>query len=344
MDYQHTTQIEIKDKNSNLFQIKKANQWIEEAKNRPVPKMLFDVFWYEGELCILFADSNVGKSILAVQIADSISTGKNIDGFRLESIMPERILYFDFELSDKQFENRYSQNFVNHYLFSDNLLRVEINPESEIPDIYKNNFEAYLLHQLEISIVETKTKVLIVDNITYLGNDNEKGKDALSLMKQLKSLKKKYNLSVMVLAHTPKRDMTKPLNSNDLSGSKMLMNFCDSAFAIGKSNLNSSTGRYIKQIKERSTEKLYGDDNVCVCEISKPSNFLGFVLTGHSEEREHLREWTDKALNELDQKIIEMKLSNPNLTLRDIASNLKTNQVKVMRVLKRESGNNSLSI
>ncbi|SOD88532.1 AAA family ATPase [Spirosoma fluviale] len=342
MDYQSTKQSEIQTSHTNLFKIKKASQWIEEAKNRPIPQMLFDVFWHEGELCILFADSNVGKSILAVQIANSISKGKSIAGFRLESHLPQQILYFDFELSDKQFETRYSQNFSNHYPFSDKLLRVEIDPEAGIPDVYKNNYEAYLLHQLEIAVVEVKAKILIIDNLTYLGSDNEKGRDALSLMKQLKALKKKYDLSVMVLAHTPKRDMSKPLNGNDVSGSKMLMNFCDSAFAIGRSTLNS-TIRYIKQIKERSTEKVYGDDNVCVCNIVKHSNFLEFELTGYSEEREHLREWTGKALNELDQQIIEIKQTNPELSNRSIADKLKTNHMRVGRVLEREKDSITLS-
>ena len=57
---------------------KTANEWIEEAKNKPAPKMLFSEFWHEGELCILFSDTNLGKTILAVQIADSIASGKPI--------------------------------------------------------------------------------------------------------------------------------------------------------------------------------------------------------------------------------------------------------------------------
>jgi hypothetical protein len=32
--------------------------------------MVFGTFWFEGELCILFADSNRGTSILAVQIGN----------------------------------------------------------------------------------------------------------------------------------------------------------------------------------------------------------------------------------------------------------------------------------
>lgn len=54
-------------------------------------------------------------------------------------------------------------------------------------------------------------------------------------MIHLNNLKKRYGLSILVLAHTPKRSMECPITSNDLAGSKRLYNFFDSVFAIGKS-------------------------------------------------------------------------------------------------------------
>ncbi len=86
-----------------LLEVKTANNWIEQASKRPIPRMLFSEFWYEQELCILFADTNVGKTILAVQIADSISCGRSIPGFKLET-MAQKVIYCDFELNDKQFQ------------------------------------------------------------------------------------------------------------------------------------------------------------------------------------------------------------------------------------------------
>ncbi len=194
--------------------------------------MLFDVLWFENELCILFADTNLGKSILAVQIADSIYRGKPVPGFRIEAEMQE-VLYLDFELSDKQFEARYSENYNNHYKFNDNLCRAEIYTDAEMPKEFKS-FEDYLNHSLNEALENNRTKVLIIDNITYLSSETERAKEALPLMKYLKALKNKFGLSILVLAHTPKRDLTKPLTRNNLQGSKMLINFCDSAFTIGQ--------------------------------------------------------------------------------------------------------------
>jgi hypothetical protein len=56
-----------------LFLIRTANECLQDAKGRPIPKKLFFEFWFEGELCILFADTGLGKSILSVQIGNELS-------------------------------------------------------------------------------------------------------------------------------------------------------------------------------------------------------------------------------------------------------------------------------
>ena len=311
-----------------LFTVKTASRWIEQAKTRPIPQMLFGEFWFEGELCILFADTNLGKSILAVQIGNSISKGEQIRGFKLET-QKQPILYFDFELSDKQFENRYSIKFEQHYSFDENFIRVEINPEAVIPEA--QSFEDYLSHSLERSIIETGAKVLIIDNLTYLKTETEKAKDALPLMKHLKSLKNKYGLSILCLAHTPKRDLSKPITRNDLQGSKMLINFCDSSFSIGESHSDKNL-RYLKQIKQRNTEQIYDAENVCVCQIDKPQNFLLFEFLNFGKEWEHLKQHTDKDKDTLNEKVIE--LSKQGRSLREIGTELSISHMKVSRILK----------
>jgi hypothetical protein len=290
-----------------LFTIQGANIWMENSKLRPVPKMLFGEFWFEGELCILFADTGKGKSILAVQIADSISKGLNIRNFKLEA-KRQNVLYFDFELSDKQFEARYSikqgDYFANHYAFDGNFKRGEINQNSFAPDRFKD-FQEYLNFSLEYEIVQTEAKVLIVDNITYLKNATETAKDALPLMKELIRLKKKYDLSILALAHTPKRDLSRPITVNDLQGSKMLSNFSDSIFAIGESAKDKHL-RYLKQIKARNTEEIYHAENVIVCQVAKPDNFLMFDFLSFGNEREHLKALSENDRSDLIQKVKDL--------------------------------------
>lgn len=288
---------------NNLFKTQPANKWIEDAKKRPIPKMLFSEFWLEGELCILFADTNLGKSILAVQIGDSISKGKVIQGFKLET-SSQKVLYFDFELSDKQFEARYSNNFKEQYNFSNFFERTEISPDASLPE--GSTYEDYLNNSFEATIKNTGARIIIIDNLTYLKNETEKAKEALPLMKHLKDLKNRYNLSILALAHTPKRDLTKPITRNDLQGSKMLINFCDSSFAIGESTADKSI-RYFKQIKQRNTEHIFDGDNVCVCQITKPHNFLQFEFIGYGTEYEHLKQLTDIDKQKRIAEVLELK-------------------------------------
>lgn len=311
-------------KNTGLFTILPANSWIEQAKKRPIPKMLFSEFWYESEVCILFSDTNLGKSILAVQIANSISRGEYIPGFKLEA-KKQSVLYFDFELTEKQFQNRYSLNYENAYKFDDNLLRVEINPDSDIPDEF--TFEKFLYNSLETLIIERNSKILVIDNLTYLRTETEKAKDALPLMKELKALKNKYHLSLLILAHTPKRDLSKPITRNDLQGSKMLINFCDSSFSIGESSTDKGV-RYIKMIKARNTEIIYDAENVCVCHISKPYNFLQFEFLDFGSESHHLKVVTEKEKEELESQIAELIQTEPSMSAYSIAKKLCKNESK----------------
>jgi len=226
------------------------------------------------------------------------------------------ILYFDFELSDKQFESRYSKDFEEHYKWNENFLRSEIDPDIDVPE--NLSFEDFLSLSLERSIIETRSKILIIDNLTYLKSETEKAKDALPLMKHLKALKSKYGLSILALAHTPKRDLSKPITRNELSGSKMLMNFCDSSFAIGESHSDKSI-RYFKQIKERCTEKIYDAENVCICQIAKPGNFLRFEFLNFGTEWEHLKQFTEKDKEQRISETLELKkqgVSNVDIARR----------------------------
>lgn len=196
-----------------VMSIKTANRTILEASLLPTPRALWDSFWYEGELSCLFADSNVGKSILAVQIADRIARTDNV-------------LYLDFELSDKQFQLRYTNEHGNLYTFPERLYRVSLDCNS----LLEENFEEAIIGSIEQMALQTASKIFIVDNLTYLCCAMEKGDAAGRLMIQLNNLKKRYELSILVLAHTPKRSLDCPITSNDLAGSKRLYNFFDSVF------------------------------------------------------------------------------------------------------------------
>ncbi len=299
-----------------MFDIKSANQTIIDAKQMPNPESLWLSLFIEGENCCLFADSNVGKSIYAVQIGTEIAKR-------------QKVLYFDFEQSDKQFQLRYTDENGNLFRFPDNLFRVTINPEKYNCD----SFEDSITTDIENAVIQTNAKILIIDNLSYLCIAAEKSDLAGRLMQRLVGLKKQYGLSILVLAHTPKRPLTEPITQNHLAGSKKLFNFFDSAFAIGKSAKDPNL-RYIKQIKVRSVIKdcpLYDADNVIVCSIEKENAFLQFVSIGCATEREHLKEQSETDREQLSENVKD--LSREGKSVRDIARELNISKSTVQRIL-----------
>ncbi|MDP9046995.1 MAG: AAA family ATPase, partial [Bacteroidota bacterium] len=289
---------------------------------------------FEGELCIMFADTNLGKSILAVQIGDSLTKCASIEPFYNEVEESVPVLYIDFELSAKQFEARYVDRQWGGYLFADNFHRSEFNPGADDP-VTHSNYDDHVKEAIGFAIAETKAKVLIIDNITYMRRGTEQAKDALPLMKTLKALKTKYKLSVLVLAHTPKRNSYKPLTVNDLQGSKMLINFADSAFAIGQSHLQPGL-RYLKQIKQRNKKEEYGENNICLIRQEKHVNFLRYSFEGYARERLHLRRPETKDKEMLMEQVT--RLQQKGHTCRQISDELGIHFTTVGRMIQREKG------
>jgi predicted ATP-dependent serine protease len=264
-----------------------ANETIEAAKVQKNPKKLYKEFWYENEVCCLFADANVGKSILAVQISNAIAEKLGKD---------EAVLYYDFELSKKQFELRYTdEKNKSTFKFSDKFIRVELNTDKvkEYCETTKDSFDEVIMNAIEANIVKYNSKILIVDNLSWLVNMKDTATTAGKLMQKLCTIKKKYGASVLVLSHTPKRNLGSPITQNSLSGSKKLTNFFDAMFAVGMSVKDPSL-RYIKQIKVRTGEFKYGADHVDICKIEKSGSFLGFTHLGFSTEEEQLKAEKEK--------------------------------------------------
>ena len=314
-----------------LFTVHSGNKWLELEGKRPMPKMLFGEFWHQDELCILFADTNAGKSVLAVQIGNSLSRAEPIPPFAVEA-EPANVLYIDFELTGKQFQLRYVDACGKFDIrdFGKSFYRAEFNANGHLPLEYKS-FDDYINTAVEHYIKKTKAQVLIIDNITCLRNGTERTGEALPLMKHLKALKTKYNLSILVLAHTPKRNASRPLSVNDLQGSKMLINFADSAFAIG-SNVNDAGQKYLKQIKQRNTTRRYGEDNVCLCSLQKRDGFLQFEFEGYGHERQQLRPATVANREELAQQAFD--LSAQGRTQREISAELNVSLGVVNKLLR----------
>lgn len=250
----------------------KANKAMELAFKIKDRESLYKRLWYEGEICVLVAKSNLGKSILAVQIANEIAKSGKL------------VIYLDYELEDKQFQQRYTNERTKvMFKFSDNLLRADLSIDLLLDS---NGRVERFFQQIEESC-KKGVNIFILDNITSLVDKIENGDVIVDFMRRLKLLKEKYGLSFLIVAHTTKKRDSSPLNQDNLAGSKKLMNFVDSAFAIGKSLVDTDV-KYIKQLKVRTGKYVYDEDNVLLCKIEKEDNFPHFIECGYAVEKDLL--------------------------------------------------------
>ena len=300
-------------KHAGLLSIKAANEWIQESLKTPDPKMYFYDLIVQYENTVIFAASNVGKSILATQIAESIAK-------------TEKVLYVDLELSSKQFQMRYSDTASGKpHVFPDNFQRAEIDPELMVGA----DLEQETLDSIE-KAAKQGVKFFIIDNITFICNGTESGSKASLFMKQLIRLKKRYGLTTIVIAHTPKRRGWKPITQNDLAGSVKLISFFDAGIAIARS-ANDTNLRYLKQVKVRTGEFQYDSDNVLLMDVNKDDGFLKFDVLGTGREEDHLNALPGgEAANEILEILM---MQRDGMSIRQIAEAMNMGKSTVQRHL-----------
>ena len=298
-----------------ILTIKSANDWIEDAAKRPDPKLYFHGLIVQYENTVIFASSNVGKSILAVQIAEDIA-------------WTEKVYYLDLELADKQFQMRYTDPDTGAvHVFPPGFMRAEVDPEL----IGGADLEQEILDSIE-EAAKQGTRFIIVDNLTFLCHDAEKSAQASEFMMKLIRLKKKYGLTTIVIAHTPKRRGSEPITQDDLAGSSKLISFFDAGIALARSARDNNL-RYLKQEKVRTGEYKYDGDNVIVYDLNKVEGFLRFEVQGYAKEEEHLK--FGNPSDDLEEIYDILRLQKQGKSLRDIAKTLDISLGKVQRRLKK---------
>ncbi len=223
----------IKPKNG----IRTASQRLKDAMMLPDILPMMGAIWQKGELHILFGDTGCGKSILAIQMANALTSGEPLFKVIPNATSAQKVLIYDFELSDRQFLKRYSNNEGKSFGFNDNFILGEIS----FKDLLTNNpgckMDNLIFQQIRNDIQNVNPSILVVDNLTFLSTQTaQETSAALDLMRELDSIKKEFNISILVLAHTPKVKRGTPLTINELGGSKMISNFSDSVSCIGKSS------------------------------------------------------------------------------------------------------------
>lgn len=298
------------------LRIQSANKWIEDAKATPDPEHFYHGMFVEGEITFVFSAPNSGKSLFLMQVAESIARKGH------------KAVVIDCEQSSKQFQRRYTSddNGSTHY-FPDNLFRAEV--DSELLDTVDQD-QAIL--ESVAQAAKEGFKVVVIDNISFICVDTEKSQTSIEFMRKLIKLKKKHGLTILVVAHTPKRDPSRPLSQNDLSGSSKLMALIDAAIAIGTSAQDQDL-RYAKTVKFRSGAYPCPADHVAVYRLQKVDNYTQFVFQAYGNEREHLRE--KNAVTDMEDMQEFVNLKAQGMSLKEIAEETGFSKTTIHRKLKK---------
>jgi hypothetical protein len=247
------------------------------------PKQLFGNLWREGEVAILFGETATGKSILATQIAESIARGTSFQGrvtskdaamsrsplvTRGSSLPAQPVLYFDFERTLAQFQERYSvrrsptSDRRIKYKFFRNFNRLDLEYIDDVASEIKGDLNLFCRNAVRRQIEQSEARVVIIDNISYLspgtGNATRMG-----LIKNLKLWANLYNVSILAVAHKRDRERSRPLSLADLPPYASL---ADTVFAIAPSSMSPDI-RYIKHLKSTGN----ADPRVSSPHVSKGS-------------------------------------------------------------------------
>jgi len=307
---------EIKEQKEKFEKLKIKNQMRKFAKLQDAKK-LFGNLIFENELIMFFGDTGAGKSNAMYQITNHIAKGENgfNDAFHFQNEKKANVTYFDFELAPKQIKRRYKNTN-----FADNITLI-------LSKEFYQNYDTLTFEALEYYIKGSDADVIVIDNISALLQFSSQDQtEALRMMKLLHRIKIAFEVTIIVITHTPKIDEGTKITLNSMAGSKQLSNLADGVFSIGKS-IKSENIRYLKHLKTRNTELT--NDVFDLEFVGGDENDLHFDFIGISSEKTHLE--TPKIRKGLDtfNKISEStaksritRAEKKNIIYKDIATGL----------------------
>ena len=297
---------------------RKANDCFMDAKHLGPANLLFDEFWREGEVSLMFGASGVGKSVLATQIADGLSRGSGILGFKMTA-KRQKVLYVDLRYSQRQFNTRYSSDVPRNgsyrpFKFSENLYRQRPEPDEDLNE------------WLRKMVSENGFGIVVIDDLSAVRNTCDGTRETLALMRDLRRLNDKFGTSILVLAGAREPGRTGLVSEADMQRARVLCDAADSVFAIGK-HPRSCENRYLVQTRSMNAPTVWNGTNAPVCSLTKiDGNFLGFTF----DER-----FQPKFDEEKIDLICNVNAARKNgASLRDIADLFEISKSTVARLLK----------
>lgn len=223
------------------------NDDITKAVANGKPKELCGKNIYEGDRVVFASGAGVGKSLLAMQLALSIGSGKPSGVFPDEcDVGPQRVLVIDAEQEDEDMFLRYSKLAGNIPSNISRISNCHFNSSEEVVSIIRDDVGTW-----------NENGTVIIDNITSLFSlqSADKIREFYGNLRAIQNSFKARGLTLtyIILCHETKS--ASKLTLKTIVGSGNIGNFATSVFALGYSSLGDDM-RFLKALKARRAPKM----------------------------------------------------------------------------------------
>ncbi len=200
-----------------------VNDWLRDIKPAYRPEYLFGDLWRPGDVTVLAGETGVGKSILAVQIAESIARGKK--PFRepqqqmsfgpptppVAKLFPhprrQRVLYLDLETSPAKMRERYTcpspilGKLPVSYRFAAFFERSGYAEDLKAPEHFRGDMARYLRHSVDLAIRYSEANVFIIDDLAALEPSAPRSNGPARWLRNFRKMAALHGCSILVLTH-----------------------------------------------------------------------------------------------------------------------------------------------
>ena len=294
-----------------VLDLRPANDWMKAGGERP--RMLFGDLWKTGELCVMFGEAGVGKSLLAVQIADSIAKGRGVEPFGFDG-GARRVLYVDLEKTASQFAERYTEPDADRagrrrrHNFSKRFDRVA-------------PLDGGYVRAAEIGrrIGSSGATVVVIDNLAHMLRGGLP-REAAAAMRELRRMRTAYGVSILVVAGAGRSTMRGGITAADMAWARTVAPLADNIFAVGRCR---SGGRYVKHLTPNTSPAEGAPGEAARFRIERVNGTSpSFVFEGFGAEADVQRAGGgDERERELMERILRMS-EEQKLSVRDIADEI----------------------